>query len=135
MAFKEWDIASSRRGGQPRLKDNEIAFSYDRNSHSYKIRINVTLSQKLREKGLLCMAVAQEDMTGEVAFIFRKDNGIMLKGENSQSSNLRIYHKDLSTRLARLFDLAEGATYYLELSPNKSIRDDVLFYIVTAKKE
>lgn len=140
MAFKEWVINTANKGYC--MKVNEISVTYREASKekisAYILTINGILTEELRKKGFNTMAISQDDITGEVALIVRKNNGIPLKlsgCSNNAKGNYTLASKELLNRLFTEFKLEKGNRYILTLSENKSVREDILFYLITKPTE
>lgn len=140
MAFKEWVINTANKGYC--MKVNEISVTYREASNektcAYILTINGILTEELRKKGFNTLAISQDDITGEVALIVRKNNGIPLKlsgCSNNAKGNYTISNKELLNRLFTEFKLEKGNRYILTLGENKSVREDILFYLITKPTE
>ena len=138
MAFKEWDLNLNARSNA--MTENEFAITFregtDTKAANYSITLNANLSELARSKGFNTLSVSQDDITGELAFVLRKNgNGIPMhlngnKAGTQTRGNLTASHKPTIKRLFEVLNLKEGNRYILTLSANKSVRDDVMFFLI-----
>ena len=140
MAFKEWEINPqiTFKGGT--MKGNEISVLYQpatkQKSSAYVLTINGFLTDKAYLAGFSRLSFSQDDITGSVAMLLRKEGGLplRLKGRAttaSKTGNFVISCKPLLERIYREFKLEHGKRYFLRLSENMSRRDDVMFFLIT----
>jgi hypothetical protein len=143
MAFKEWILIST----QPRsntMQRNEVAITYrsattKNKSCNYCVTFNGELSVEAHAKGYNALSVSQDDITGEIAFVLRKDkNGLPLrltgiKKNSNTKGNLICCNKELVKRLFAELGLQINNRYVLTISENKSVREDVMFFLIIKK--
>ena len=135
MAFKEWKIISGRAEGTRRLKRNEVTILQQEKTAgkgtSYTLTINFELSDELIRSGMTCLSISQDDITGEIALVFRKEGGIKLNSHGKACRpNLRLSNKGWVERLVKELGLKPNIRYILTLGENKSVRSDVRFYLI-----
>lgn len=126
MAFIEWDIPDHVGRGRKMMR-NEV------NLYKTKVYNTVTFNQYLTnlflEKGLECISIREDDITGEIGFVISKDRGLKLSvtGDGKQK-NFRLNNRTWVEKLHLKLGKQVGKRNILELTENLSKKEDVLFY-------
>ena len=138
MAFKEWTMPVNLRGERG-MNKNQVSVLYrEKNlecnkSTAYTMTLNVDLTKSAFEKGMTKISFSTDDITGEVAFILRRDKGLQMQVNGKQGQqrvNLTVASKFAIGKLYDELGLQKGNYYKLDISDNKSVRDDVMFFII-----
>ena len=140
MAFKEWEIEPQLTFKGGTMHGNEISVlcqpATKQKSSTYVLTINGYLTDKAYLAGFNRISFSQDDITGAVGMMLRKEGGLALrlKGRGataSKTGNFIISCKPLLERIYRELKLETGKRYFLRLSENMSRRDDVMFFLIT----
>jgi len=138
MAFKTWTMPTSLRGARG-MNKNQVSVLYRDNalkcdkSTAYTMTLNVDITKSAYEKGITKISFATDDITGEVAFILKRDEGLQMQvngKKGQQRINLTVASKFAIGKLYEELGLQKGNYYILDISDNKSVRDDVMFFII-----
>lgn len=138
MAFKEWTMPTNLRGERG-MNKNQVSVLYREKdlecnkSTAYTMTLNVDLTKSAFEKGMTKISFSTDDITGEVAFILRRDKGLQMQvngKKGQQRVNLTVASKFAIGKLYDELGLQKGNYYKLDISDNKSVRDDVMFFVI-----
>ena len=136
MAFIEWEVPTKRQGG-PQMKENECSlYSFqNRKNPVTSITLNNKVSKELREKNLVYISIRQDDITGEIGFVFSEDRGLKMSTTGKEQDNLKLACKEWTERLLKVLKLEREKRYILTLSNNLSKIDDVIFMKIINYRE
>lgn len=138
MAFKEWTMPTNLRGVRG-MNKNQVSVLYREKdtecgkSSAYTMTLNVDLTKSAFDKGMTMISFSTDDITGEVAFILRRDKGLQMQvngKKGQQRVNLTVASKFAIGKLYDELGLQKGNYYKLDISDNKSVRDDVMFFVI-----
>lgn len=138
MAFKEWTLPTNLRGVRG-MNKNQVSVLYREKdtecgkSSVYTMTLNVDLTKSAFDKGMTMISFSTDDITGEVAFILRRDKGLKMQvngKKGQQRVNLTVASKFAIGKLYDELGLQKGNYYKLDISDNKSVRDDVMCFII-----
>lgn len=137
MAFKEWEIIPSTSNRGHLMLGNQFSVicrdATKQQASCYVLTINSYLSEVAYRRGFERISISQDDITGEIALLLRKEGGLKMrmKGHtDTKCCNLVISCKPLVERLSLELKLAHNQRHQLSLSENKSKRDDVMFFLI-----
>jgi len=131
-SFKILDtVSSSGHGGQRMPKNTMRVYYIDK---QYRVYFSQDFSESITNDGFDAVQLAFNDITGEFALVFNKENkGHILRIRSGRKLAITVNSYKLTETIAKAYDAKKGSILEFGIGKNQSRRPEIRFHALEFK--